>query len=100
VESLRNRLHPAHFHFGHFPGQEEQPSVALAAPAPVRAGVTAEPKGEPGDPVLIRGDLLDAGDPVAANLVFPLAKGLGTAANGSSSKIVATHVSLAIRGLA
>jgi len=40
-------------------------------------------KGEPTDPLLIRGDLADAGDLVAADLVFPLAKGLGTAANVS-----------------
>ena len=40
-------------------------------------------KGEPADPVLIRGDLFDAGDRVAADVVFPLAKGVGTSANVS-----------------
>jgi len=40
-------------------------------------------KGEPADPVLIHGDLADGGNRLAADLVFPLAKGLGTAANVS-----------------
>jgi replicative DNA helicase len=38
-------------------------------------------KGDPADPILLRGDLIDAGDRIAADLVFPLAKGIGTAAN-------------------
>jgi replicative DNA helicase len=54
----------------------------LVAHQSIAAAIIARcKKGEPGDPVLIRGDLADAGDHVAADLVFPLAKGLGTAAN-------------------
>ncbi len=54
----------------------------LVAHQSIAAAVIARcKKGEPGDPVLIRGDLAAAGDHVAADLVFPLAKGLGTAAN-------------------
>jgi replicative DNA helicase len=56
----------------------------LVAHQSIAAAIIARCKrGEPGDPVLIRGDLADAGDRVAADLVFPLAKGLGTAANVS-----------------
>ncbi len=66
-------------------GETFSPEVFyLVAHQAIAAAIIARcKKGEPGDPVLIRGDLLDAGDPVAANLVFPLAKGLGTAANVS-----------------
>jgi hypothetical protein len=40
-------------------------------------------KGEPPDPILLRGDLVDAGDHAAADLVFPLAGSLRTAGNVS-----------------
>ena len=66
-------------------GETFSPEVFyLVAHQSIAAAVIARCKrGEPGDPVLIRGDLADAGDPIAADLVFPLAKGLGTAANVS-----------------
>jgi hypothetical protein len=66
-------------------GETFSPEVFyLVAHQSIAAAIIARcKKGEPGDPVLIRGDLLDAGDPVAASLVFPLAKGFGTAANVS-----------------
>jgi replicative DNA helicase len=66
-------------------GETFSPEVFyLVAHQAIAAAIIARcKKGEPGDPVLIRGDILDAGDPVAANLVFPLAKGIGTAANVS-----------------
>lgn len=41
-------------------------------------------KTEPTDPVLLRGDLLDAGEPAAADLVISLAGSIGTAFNVSS----------------
>jgi replicative DNA helicase len=66
-------------------GETFSPEVFyLVAHQSIAAAIIARCKrGEPGDPVLIRGDLADTGDPVAADLVFPLAKGLGTAANVS-----------------
>ena len=53
----------------------------VAHQAIARAIIVRRAKGEPTDPILLRGDLIDAGDLASAHLVFPLAKGLGTAAN-------------------
>jgi replicative DNA helicase len=53
----------------------------VAHQAIAAAIVAGRTKGNPADPILLHGDLIDAGNRTAADLVFPLAKGVGTAAN-------------------
>jgi len=60
-----------------------EPFYLVAHQAIAAALIARRTKAEPADPVLLRGDLLDAGDRTAADIVFPLAKGVGTSANVS-----------------
>jgi len=54
-------------------------------------------RGEPPDPILLRGDLVDAGDEAAAELVLRLARSLGTSGNVAYywQRLLALHLARA-----